>query len=165
MRFVTKFAIALVGWNLLPPADAPAQVVPTGQTFQCTPTLVWDGDGPVFCAEGPKIRIAGVAAREMDGTCRFNQPCPAVGAIDARDRLARIFGGSLGTTADGHVIVRSATMRCRSDGSAGGSRTAAWCTSPAFGDLSCAVVLAGGAVRWARYWRDHRCGDGPKERL
>jgi endonuclease YncB( thermonuclease family) len=159
VRFLTKLAIALVGWNFLPPAEAPAEtrIVPAGQTFRCTPTLVWDGDGPVFCAEGPKIRIAGVAAREMDGTCRPNQPCPPVSALDARDRLVKLLGGSRGTTNDGHVMVRSVTMECRSDGSAGGLRTAAWCTSPALGDLSCATVRAGGALQWPRYWRDHRC--------
>jgi endonuclease YncB( thermonuclease family) len=158
VRFLTKFAIVLVGQNFMPPESAvQAQVVPAGQTFRCTPTAVWDGDGPIWCAEGPKIRVAGVAAREMDGSCRRNQPCPSVGAIDARDRLVRLFGGPRGVRAEGHIIVRSATMTCRSDGSAGGSRTAAWCTSPVFGDLSCAVIRAGGAVRWARYWRGHHC--------
>lgn len=133
------------------------QVVAAGVTFACTPTAVWDGDGPVWCAEGPRVRIAGVAAREMDGTCKSNQPCPPVGAIDARDRLVSLFGGPKGARPEGHINVRSVTMSCRSDGSAGGSRTAAWCTSPVFGDLSCAVVRRGGAVRWARYWGAHRC--------
>lgn len=132
-------------------------VVPAGQTFTCTPVAVWDGDGPVWCAEGPKVRIAGVAAREMDGTCQSNQPCPIVDAVEARDRLVRLLGGARGVRPEGHVIVQSAPMRCVSDGSAGGSRTAAWCQSPVFGDLSCAVVRGGGAVRWARYWNDHRC--------
>jgi hypothetical protein len=68
-----------------------------------------------------------------------------------------LLGGRKGTTSDGHIIVGSATMTCRSDGSAGGSRTAAWCRSPAVGDLSCAVVRTGGAVRWARFWRNHAC--------
>jgi endonuclease YncB( thermonuclease family) len=157
MRLVAKVALALIGSNFLPPADAPAQIVPAGSTFQCTPTAVYDGDGPVWCAEGPKIRIAGVAAREMDGSCRPNQPCPSVDPIDARDRLVRLLGGARGKLPEGHVLVRSATMTCLSDGSAGGSRTAAWCTAPATGDLSCAVVRAGGAVRWPRYWREHRC--------
>ena len=134
-----------------------AQIVAAGLSFTCTPTAVWDGDGPVWCAEGPKIRIAGVAAREMDGSCKSNQPCPAVGAIDARDRLVRLFGGARGTLPSGHVKVRSETLSCVSDGSAGRGRTAAWCQSGAFGDLSCAVVSAGGAVRWQRYWRGHRC--------
>ena len=158
MHFLTKVALAVVASNFLPPAPAgSAGVVPAGQTFACTPVAVWDGDGPIWCAEGPRVRIAGVAAREMDGTCRANQPCPPVGALDARDRLVRLLGGKKGVRPDGHIIVRSATMTCRSDGSAGGSRTAAWCTSPSFGDLSCAGVHAGGAVRWLRYWRNHRC--------
>lgn len=156
-RFLAHFALpaALVILSLAP--KALAQIVPAGATFTCTPTAVYDGDGPVWCAEGPKVRIAGVAAREMDGTCNSNQPCPPISAVDARDRLVRLFGGPRGTLSTGHIKVRSTSMTCRSDGSAGGSRTAAWCTSPAFGDLSCAVVRAGGAVRWARYWRNHRC--------
>lgn len=154
------FAILVVASAFAPTEPFPPLAyvtVKAGATFPCTPTAVWDGDGPVWCAEGPKVRIAGVAAREMDGTCRSNQPCPAVDAIDARDRLVRLLGGPHGFRPEGHVIVRSATMSCVSEGSAGGSRTAAWCTSPAFGDLSCAVVRAGGAVRWPWYWRDHRC--------
>ena len=79
MRFLVKLAIALVGWNFLPPGKASPQVVPAGQSFQCTPTLVWDGDGPIWCAEGPRIRIAGVAAREIDGSCRPGQP---IGELD-----------------------------------------------------------------------------------
>ena len=156
--FVFRFSVAIVGWNFLPPAPADsAQVVPAGKTFACTPVAVWDGDGPVWCAEGPKVRIAGVAAREIDGSCQIRQPCPSAGALEARDRLVGLFGGARGTLPNGHIAVRSATMKCVSDGPAGGSRTAAWCTSPAFGDLSCAVVRTGGAVRWSRYWRDHSC--------
>lgn len=85
------------------------------------------------------------------------QPCPAIGGTEARDRLVRVFGGAKGTMPTGHIVVREAPMKCRSEGSAGGTRTAAWCYSPAFGDLSCVVVRSGAAVRWARYWRDHRC--------
>lgn len=160
LRLLQALLLLVVVYVALKPALVGAEVVPSGRTFQCTPVAVWDGDGPVWCAEGPKVRIAGVAAREMDGTCKASQPCPAVGAIDARDRLVRLFGGARGRRPEGHVIVRSETMTCRSDGSAGGSRTAAFCTSPAFGDLSCAVVQAGGAVRWQRYWRGHACPRG-----
>lgn len=157
--FLTKFAIALIGCNFLPPAEAPAAapIIPGRQVFACTPTEVWDGDGPIWCAEGPKIRIAGVAAREIDGSCRRGQPCPPVSGTEARDRLVRLLGGARGRETDGHVLVHSATMACVSDGSAGGSRTAAWCRSRALGDLSCAVVRAGGAVPWPRFWREHRC--------
>jgi endonuclease YncB( thermonuclease family) len=169
LRFLTKFLLALVIPAFVPAepypplatltytSSASTPVVPDGRSFKCTPGAVYDGDGPVWCAEGPKIRIAGVAAREMDGTCRSNQPCPPVAATDARDRLVQLLGGPKGRLETGHVVVRAPTMTCVSDGSAGGSRTAAWCRSPVFGDLSCGVVRAGGAVRWPRYWRDHRC--------
>ena len=149
--------LLLIIYAAIRPTISWSQVVRSGQTFRCTPTSVWDGDGPIWCAEGPKVRIAGVAAREIDGTCQSNQPCPMVGGIEARDRLVRLFGGRRGVLPEGHIVVTAPTMTCRSVGSAGGSRTAAWCSSPVFGDLSCAVVRQGGAVRWPKYWRDHRC--------
>lgn len=169
MHFLTKFSIAVVAPAFVPAEPYPplasitytatqsTPIVSAGATFTCTPTAVWDGDGPIWCAEGPKIRVAGVAAREMDGSCSRNHPCPSVSGTEARDRLVRLMGGPRGRLPTGHIVVRSAPMTCRSDGSAGGSRTAAWCTSPLFGDLSCAVVRTGGALAWQRYWRDHRC--------
>lgn len=48
-------AQAFVNVNFLPPSEARAEIVPAGRTFQCTPGAVWDGDGPVWCAEGPKV--------------------------------------------------------------------------------------------------------------
>jgi hypothetical protein len=158
MHFLGKVSIALIASNFFPPApEAEAQVIPADQTFACTPVAVWDGDGPIWCAEGPKVRIAGVAAREIDGSCRPRQPCPPISGRQARDRLVQLLGRSRGSLPDGHIRVLSATMTCLSDGPAGGSRTAAWCRSPVFGDLSCAVVRQGGAVRWPRYWRRHDC--------
>lgn len=134
-----------------------ATIVPADQTFACTPTRVWDGDGPIWCAEGPRIRLAGIAARESDGTCRDNQPCPAAGAEEARAALVRLIGRAMGRSREGHVLVTGPALTCRSEGSGGGSRTAAWCTSPRSGDLSCAMVRGGWALRWERYWRGHRC--------
>ena len=48
-------------------------------------------------------------------------------------------------------------MRCRSNGSAGRGRTGAWCIIADGMDLSCAMVRTGTVLKWARYWRDHRC--------
>lgn len=134
-----------------------AAVVAAGDTFTCTPVAVYDGDGPVWCAEGPHVRIAGIAAREMDGTCRDNQPCPAASAVQARDALVDLFGGPRGTYSTGHIRVSGAAMTCRSEGSAGGTRTAAWCTLPSGQDLSCTMVATGTVLKWDRYWRGHRC--------
>lgn len=134
------------------------QIVAAGQGFICTPTRVWDGDGPIWCAEGPRIRLAGIAAREADGTCRQNQPCPRASAAQARDRLVSLVGRPFGQSREGHVLVRGAALRCLSEGDGRGSRTAAWCRNAAGIDLSCAMVASGYALRWERYWRGHRCG-------
>jgi endonuclease YncB( thermonuclease family) len=45
-----------------------AKIIAAGATFACTPIAVWDGDGPVWCAEGPRIRLHGIAAREVRHT-------------------------------------------------------------------------------------------------
>lgn len=132
-------------------------IVAAGQTFNCTPTAVWDGDGPIWCAEGPRIRLAGIAAREMDGTCRPGHPCPASTGRAARDHLVKLLGGSRGALPTGHVTVRGPRLSCVSEGSAGGARTAAWCSAPALGDLSCRMVKSGHALRWDRYWRGRKC--------
>ena len=134
-----------------------APVIAAGIAFACTPTHVWDGDGPIWCAEGPRVRLAGIAAREIDGNCNPNQPCPRAGAIEARDHLVSLIGRPSGIGRAGHVFVRGAPLTCRSDGGAGGERTAAWCTTARGVDLSCAMVASGYALRWPRYWRGNRC--------
>jgi endonuclease YncB( thermonuclease family) len=133
-------------------------VIPNGQSFTCTPTRVWDGDGPIWCAEGPRIRLAGIAAREMDETCRPGHPCPKATGRTARDHLVKLLGGSRGATSTGHIKVRGPALRCLSRGSGKGSRTAAWCAAPkAVGDLSCRMVQDGYAVAWKSYGGDRVC--------
>lgn len=133
-------------------------IVPAGERFDCTPTHVWDGDGPIWCEEGPRIRVSGVAAREVDGSCRQGHPCPDGDPEDARDYLVSLIGKPIGTSSHGHILIEGPTMTCLSTGSAGGNRTGAWCVSPRSGDLSCALVSSGLVARWDRYWRDHKCG-------
>ncbi len=132
-------------------------VVPAGEEFTCTPTRVWDGDGPVWCAEGPRVRLAGIAAREIDDSCRPNQPCPTASGAEARDALVRLIGTPTGRSPEGYVLVTGPAMRCVSVGNGVGVRTAAWCVSPLAGDVSCAMVKGGWALRWDRYWEAHEC--------
>lgn len=72
-----EYAVLAAGVAACSPAPAAQEQVRSGDTFTCTPIPVWDGDGPIWCAEGPKIRLAGIAARELDGSCRPAHPCPA----------------------------------------------------------------------------------------
>ncbi|HEX8511485.1 MAG TPA: hypothetical protein VF688_00100 [Allosphingosinicella sp.] len=132
-------------------------IVAKGERFVCTPEKVWDGDGPIHCAEGPKLRLAGIAAREMDGSCKPGHPCPDSTAGAARDALAALLGGATGRTSTGHLLVEGPALQCVSEGSANGNRTAAWCTSPAAGDLSCAMAASGTVAKWPRYWRGRSC--------
>lgn len=133
-------------------------IVSSGITFACTPIAVYDGDGPIWCKEGPKIRLAGIAAREMDGTCRSNQPCPKASAITSRDYLASLVGDKVGQRPEGHIIVRGPALTCLSQGNGRGSRTAAWCRTASGVDLSCAMVKSGMALRWRQYQGDRVCG-------
>lgn len=132
-------------------------IVPKGETFTCTPTAVYDGDGPVWCKEGPKLRIAGIAAREMDGTCRSNQPCPDATAEAAKDALVDLLGGAKGKLPTGHAVVEGPPLTCQSEGQAVGARTGAWCKFPDGSDLSCRMVATKTVLEWGRYWKDHRC--------
>ena len=97
-----------------------ASVVPAGQSFTCTPIAVWDGDGPKWCAEGPHVRLSGVAAREMNGNCSPGHPCPDADALTARDYLVGLLGKPQGWTRSGHILVSGPTMRCVSRGGASG---------------------------------------------
>jgi len=142
-------------------------IVAAGLVFLCTPTLIADGDGPIWCAEGPRIRIAGIAARERDNSCRRGHPCPDASATDAMRALVNLLGGVRGSirfrgAAFDHVRVSAATMRCLSIGSAGGNRTGAFCTLADGRDLSCAMLATGTVARWGRYWRrDQHCPRQP----
>ena len=89
-----------------------AAIVPAGHTFECTPIRVWDGDGPVWCAEGPRIRVSGVAARETDGSCRPGHPCPDADPETAKATLVDLVGNKVATSREGHALVEGPTMRC-----------------------------------------------------
>lgn len=148
---------AIAGGAASDSAASATPVVQVGETFTCTPVAVWDGDGPIWCAEGPRIRLSGIAARELDGTCSAGHPCPDATGIAARDELVRLLGGPKGTLPTGHIKVSGPPLTCTSKGSGKGSRTAAFCTREDGVDLSCAMVSSGKAARWQLYWANHKC--------
>src|SRR3546814_9589691 len=88
-----------------------APVLAAGTSFTCTPTMVWDGDGPIWCAEGPRVRLAGIAAREIDESCKPSHPCPSASGAAARDALVRFLGGAKGTAPTGHIRVRGPVLQ------------------------------------------------------
>ena len=127
--------VAVVGVSAL---VEPAPVPP----FECTVVSVYDGDGPIHCRELDaaghtiRIRLQGIAAREMDGSCRPGHPCPAASAEAARDSLRRLAQGQ-------HLTCHQVGISYE--------RTVAWCARADGVDLSCAQIRAGVALRWPRY--------------
>lgn len=115
--------------------------------FICTPVAVWDGDGPIWCAEGSKIRLANIAARELDGTCRPGHPCPRSSGIEARDALVALLGGSKGKLSTGHVKVSAPPMRCWASHQSYG-RVVASCRLSDSRDLGAAMLRTGTVLRW-----------------
>ena len=113
---------------------------------------------------GRKIRVAGIAAREVrwtgtemiDAGCSKGHPCPTKSGPAARQHLARLFGGAQGTGPHGHLLVRGPALRCKANGSTG-KRIAAWCSSAAIGDVSCRMVQEAYALRWQKFWNGRQC--------
>jgi endonuclease YncB( thermonuclease family) len=109
--------------------------------FTCEVAHITDGD-TFRCADGTRVRLSGVAARESDGTCRPGHPCPAASAEAATAALHNI--------ASGQVVV------CRAVGETYG-RVAAFCRRQDGLDLSCAMMQTGTVKKWWRYWGLHSC--------
>jgi len=110
-------------------------------TFQCTVTGVHDGDGPIYCREldvqgkPVKIRLNGIAARELDETCRPGHPCPTASGADAKAALSTLVSGRV--------------LDCRSVGKSF-SRVVAICLAGGK-DVSCSMVASRTALRWPRH--------------
>ncbi|MFN3943880.1 MAG: thermonuclease family protein [Allosphingosinicella sp.] len=128
-------------WPHLAPAAEPAT------TFTCTATSVHDGDGPIRCREAGadgkpiRVRLSGIAARELDDSCSPGHPCPRASGAEAKASLERLALGQ--------------KLRCEQVGTSYG-RAVAFCRTPAGDDLSCAQIRARVAKRWARHDPDGR---------
>lgn len=136
--------------ELVPAASRRANRAPRAANravFSCTPVAVWDGDGPIWCQEGPRIRLEGIAARERDGTCRPGHPCPRASAEASWHALVNLLGGPRGTLRTGHIQVRYPTMQCRRAGTSH-ERVVASCQLSDGRDLSAAMIRTGTVLEW-----------------
>jgi endonuclease YncB( thermonuclease family) len=138
--------LVAVGIGVVVPASIlPHRAAQASRGFSCTVTGVHDGDGPIYCAEGPKIRLQAVAARELDGSCNPGQPCPTASADDARLALDR--------------LTRGQVLRCEATGMSY-SRIVAWCWLPDGRSVNCAMVKSGTALAWRKFDPDGRLCSG-----
>jgi endonuclease YncB( thermonuclease family) len=117
-------------------------LVAAGQHFDCRVVAVHDGD-TMRCADGTRVRLQGIDANELDGTCHHE--CANGSADRARAHLKEKALGKLAS--------------CTSTGRSY-RRVTAWCTvKPERGravDLSCEQVARDLAVIWAKFDPHHR---------
>lgn len=110
--------------------------------FLCAVLSVYDGDGPIRCATGEKVRVAGIQAPDFQKA----EPCrrKRVGYVcdDVRARQSQRIAASM---------LMGRRLICRSVDRSWG-RVVAACSLPDGRDLSCALISAGAAVRWDSYW-------------
>jgi len=125
---------------------APTKVdIAAGSHFPCTVISIYDGDGPINCAEvdaqGKQvaIRLRGIEAREPDNTCQL-ATCPPMSGAQAKAVLTRLAVGR---------------MQCVSFGPSY-NRVDASCFSATGVDISCELIRRGAAERWPEYDREGR---------
>jgi endonuclease YncB( thermonuclease family) len=117
--------------------------------FLCLVTHVHDGDGPLWCANGIKVRIAGAQAPDFENAepCRRGKPAYVCSDVQAA-RSQRIV----------EKMTLNRSMTCQPVGKSY-TRVVARCTLPDGRSLSCAVIAAGAATRWDSYWRRYGMGE------
>ena len=116
-------------------------MIPVVTSFTCQVVSIYDGD-TFTCADGTKIRTAGVDANELNGSC--HAACAPLSGQQARAFVNR--------------IIYRQRLSCQPvDRSY--KRVVARCTLPDGRSLSCATIATGAAVRWDRYWRRYGMGE------
>lgn len=139
---LSSFAAVFAAVFLMPSsASVPGKPKASAQaaradTFSCRVTGVHDGDGPIYCASGEKVRLTAVAAREINGTCSPGHPCPKASAQEAKAELNR--------------LTRGQTLQCEKTGNSYG-RVTAWCWREDGVEVNCAMIESGRAAYWKKY--------------
>ena len=119
-----------------------AEFLPAAQpdrpSFTCDVVRVNDGD-TLRCADGVRVRLHAVAARETDETCSPGHPCPEASAIAAREALMRLAANRTITCTPIGTSYDRVTAICRNDGGV---------------EINCAMIESGTTVVWERFNRE-----------
>ena len=120
--------------------------------FTCDVVRVHDGDGPLWCRSGEKVRVAGIQAPDFQSAEPCRRPVSLRAAYTCDDRAAARSQGIMSS------LVMGKQLTCQPKGKSY-SRIVARCTLPDGRSLSCAAIAAGAAIRWERFWRRYRMGE------
>ena len=115
----------------------PLAVSASKAPFSCRVTSVHDGD-TLRCADGTRVRLHAVAAREIDETCSAGHPCPTASAATARFELVK--------------LAENRTLECHRTGQSY-NRVTAICDNDEGVEINCAMVRSGTALIWDRFHR------------
>ena len=120
--------------------------------FICEVIRVHDGDGPLWCRSGEKVRVAGIQASDFESAEPYRRPDVRRANYTCDDRAAARSQRIVSS------LVLGKRLTCQPTGKSY-SRIVARCPLPDGRSLSCAAIAAGAAVRWDRYWRQYGMGE------
>ncbi|WP_323809948.1 thermonuclease family protein [Sphingobium baderi] len=120
-------------WPTSQPSEAAA--LSSASRFTCNVSSITDGD-TLRCADGTKIRLHAVAARESDETCKVGHPCPSASGASATAKLTEFASGQ--------------TLQCEQTGTSY-NRVTAVCWNEANTEINCAMVQSGTTVIWPKF--------------
>lgn len=132
--------LAATGLEAASQLSAPTTSSAVESTFECRVSEIHDGD-TLRCADGTRIRLHAVAAREIDESCSPGHPCPAASAASARRALQDLAGGQI--------------IQCSQIGNSY-DRVTAICWTSSGREINCAMVRSGTTVLWERFDRQSR---------
>ncbi len=123
---------------------------PAAERFLCEVAYVNDGD-TLRCADGTRVRLHAVAAREVDETCSPGHPCPAATAASATTELRR--------------LAANRTISCEPV-SQSYNRVTAICWTSAEVEINCAMIRSGTTMVWEKFDRQRAlCGSRDQRRI
>lgn len=130
----------------------PAMIATPPPPLVCQVVRVHDGDGPLWCRSGVKIRVAGVQAPDFESAAPCRRPASRRRTYVCDDRAAKRSRQIM------ERLTLGKRLACQPMATSY-KRVVARCTLPDGRSLSCAAVAAGAAVRWDRYWREYGMGE------
>ena len=140
-------AVAFILFSFLGDRASSVVDIAAGRQFPCTVQSVYDGDGPINCAEFDtegkpvRVRLRGIEARDADNSCQLPEAqCPRASGTAAKAALTRLAVGRLQCTSFGPSY----------------DRVDSSCVTPDGTDISCEMIRSGNAVRWPQYDPDGR---------